>query len=53
MMKHLSKLFKGALLGIAAALSVWILAKFLAPELFYTYEAKTYDWRIEKNFIDD
>ncbi len=50
MKKHLTKMFSGALLGIAAALAVWILAKYLAPDLFYTYEAKTYDWRMKKNF---
>ena len=43
-------MFSGALLGLLAAVVVWMLAKYLAPDLFYTYEAKTYDWRIEKKF---
>jgi len=53
MKKYMVKIFSGALLGILAALLVWVLAKFIAPDLFYTYEAKTYDWRIEKNFIEN
>jgi len=56
--KHLRKILSGAVLGFAAALAVWIMAKHLAPELFYTYEAKTYDWRVTQKFeqiptIDD
>ncbi len=51
--KHASKILSGALLGFIAAVAVWVLAKYLAPELFYTYEAKTYDWRIKKKFTPD
>ncbi len=50
MKKHLTKIGIGILLGIAAAVVVWILAKYVAGDLFYTYEAKTYDWRIKKKF---
>ncbi len=53
MKKYLTKIISGALLGFAAALAVWILAKYLAPDLFYTYEAKTYDWRMKKNFDEN
>ncbi len=56
--KHLRKILSGAVLGFTAALAVWIMAKYLAPELFFTYEAKTYDWRVTQKFepvptIDD
>ena len=58
MKKHLKKILSGALLGLMAAVFVWLLAKYMAPDLFYTYEAKTYDWRVKKKFkkmptIDD
>jgi adenylate cyclase len=44
--KTFSKLLTGASLGLLAAILVWILAKFIAPDLFYSIEAKTYDWRV-------
>ena len=53
MNKIVKKIVSGALLGAIAALVVWVLAKYVAPDLFYTYEAKTYDWRIEKKFVED
>ncbi|NOX88026.1 MAG: adenylate/guanylate cyclase domain-containing protein [Calditrichaeota bacterium] len=57
-MKWLKKSLVGAGWGIAAALLVWLITRYMASDLFYTYEAKTYDWRIKKNFearptIDD
>ncbi len=57
-MKRLKKLLIGAGWGALAALLVWGLTRYVADELFYTYEAKTYDWRIKKKFepiptIDD
>ncbi len=51
--KHGAKIMSGALLGIVAAVVVWLLAKYFAPNLFYTYEAKTYDWRMTKKFSPD
>jgi CHASE2 domain-containing sensor protein len=44
--KTLSKLFAGALLGLVSAALIWVLAKYIAPDLFYSFEARTYDWRI-------
>ena len=42
------KAVNGALLGLLAAIVVWLLAKIIAPDLMYSYEAKTYDWRVEQ-----
>ncbi len=50
--KHLSKILSGALLGLVSTLLVWLLAKFIINDLLYTYEARTYDWRIAKKIID-
>ena len=57
-MKILKKMLIGAAWGVLAALLVWLLTRYVAKDLFYTYEAKTYDWRIKKKFepkptIDD
>ncbi len=57
-MKVLKKMLIGAAWGMFAALLVWLLTRYVAKDLFYTYEAKTYDWRIKKKFeprptIDD
>ncbi|WP_456406462.1 CHASE2 domain-containing protein [Caldithrix abyssi] len=57
-MKWLKKTLIGAGLGVFAALLVWLITRYTAHDLFYTYEAKTYDWRIKKKFekrptIDD
>ena len=46
------KAINGALLGFLAAIVVWILAKIIVPDLMYSYEAKTYDWRVERKIID-
>lgn len=52
MKKHLTKIFYGAMLGFAAAVIVWIVARYIAGDLFYTYEAKTYDWRMKRKMTD-
>jgi len=46
------KLFFGALLGFLAAVLVWIFAKYIAADLMYSYEAKTYDWRVTRKIMD-
>ncbi|MEJ2055517.1 MAG: adenylate/guanylate cyclase domain-containing protein, partial [Calditrichaceae bacterium] len=46
------KVLNGALLGFLAAIVVWLLAKVFAPDLMYSYEAKTYDWRVERKIMD-
>ncbi len=48
----LKKTLNGAILGFIAALVVWLLAKIIAPDLMYSYEAKTYDWRVEQKIYD-
>lgn len=48
----LKKALNGALLGFIAAIVVWLLAKIIAPDLMYSYEAKTYDWRVEQKIYD-
>ena len=48
----LKKAFNGALLGLLAAIVVWLLAKIIAPDLMYSYEAKTYDWRVEQKIYN-
>ena len=50
--KTFSKLLAGASLGLLVAVLVWILAKYGLPDLFYSVEAKTYDWRVKSNVID-
>ncbi len=57
-MKWLKKTLIGAFWGILAAIIIWAITRYVAHDLFYTYEAKTYDWRITKKFeeqptIDD
>ncbi len=57
-MKVLKKMLIGAAWGVLAAVLVWLLTHYVAKDLFYAYEAKTYDWRIKKKFepkptIDD
>ncbi|MEJ2544970.1 MAG: adenylate/guanylate cyclase domain-containing protein [Calditrichaceae bacterium] len=46
------KAVNGALLGLLATIVVWLLAKIIAPDLMYSYEAKTYDWRVEQKIFD-
>lgn len=50
--KTLQKFVAGAGLGIVAALVAWVLYVYIAPDLLYTYEARTYDWRISKKIED-
>jgi adenylate cyclase len=50
--KHLRKVISGAFLGLISAIVIWILAKYVADELLYSYEAKTYDWRVKKKIVD-
>ncbi|MCB0283275.1 MAG: CHASE2 domain-containing protein [Calditrichaeota bacterium] len=52
MKKHLSKIGNGALLGFLAAIVVWIVANYLASDIMYQYEARTYDWRVKKKIQD-
>ncbi len=51
-MKWIKKTLIGAFWGILAALIIWWFTHSLASDLFYTYEAKTYDWRISKKFSE-
>jgi adenylate cyclase len=44
--KILAKLTAGVLLGLAAAVLIWILARLILPDLFYAFEARTYDSRM-------
>ena len=50
--KILTKLFAGIVLGFISAVIVWILAMEIAPGLFYSFEARTYDWRVRRNIED-
>lgn len=50
--KTLTRLIAGVGLGILAAVFIWVLAKEIAPGLFYAYEARTYDWRVKKSVQD-
>ena len=43
--KALHKFLAGAGLGILVAIIVWFFTNYLFAELFYSYEAKMYDWR--------
>jgi len=52
MKKHFHKLSSGSLLGIFSAIFVWVFAQFIAENILYTYEAQTYDWRVQKKIAD-
>ncbi|HID39160.1 MAG TPA: adenylate/guanylate cyclase domain-containing protein [Calditrichaeota bacterium] len=52
MKKQLSKITTGAGLGLLAAIFVWLLSNYFISDIMYTYEAKTYDWRIMKKMAD-
>lgn len=52
MKKNITKILYGAFLGIISAVVVWFVADYLASDIMYQYEAKTYDWRIKKNIQD-
>jgi len=44
--KTFSKILTGALLGLFAGVLVWLIAKYIVSDLFYSFEARTYDWRL-------
>jgi adenylate cyclase len=44
--KNLNKLLAGALSGIIAAIIVWLLSNYILTDLFYAFEAGTYDSRV-------
>ncbi len=44
-----TKLISGAGLGALAALIVYLLSGFILPNLFYSFEARTYDNRVAKS----
>jgi adenylate cyclase len=50
--KHLGKILSGALLGLSSAVIIFIIARFVAADLFSNYEAKTYDWRMQRKIAD-
>ena len=50
--KILNKIGAGALLGLIAAILVWILANVIFPRLFYSFEARTYDNRVSSRISD-
>ena len=50
--KTFAKILAGAFLGLISAVLVWLLAKYIAPDLFYSFEARTYDWRITTKTSD-
>ncbi len=50
--KTAAKIFSGIFLGLISTVIVWVIAKYIAPDLFYSFEARTYDWRILKNISD-
>ncbi|MBD3226360.1 MAG: CHASE2 domain-containing protein [Caldithrix sp.] len=52
MKKWFSKALYGAILGLLSAVIVWVLTEYIAEELMYSYEAQTYDWRMEKKIAD-
>lgn len=45
--KIATKLLAGFLSGLAGAVIVWLLTNIIIPDLFYSFEAKTYDSRIK------
>jgi adenylate cyclase len=50
--KIVSKLIAGILLGLIAATLMWFFASILFPNLFYSYEARTYDSRVDTKIMD-
>ncbi len=50
--KIANKLLAGILSGIIAAIFVWVLTNLIFPELFYSFEARTYDNRIAIDIQD-
>ncbi len=52
MTKVLTKLAAGVVLGLLGALIIWVVADLLFPGLFYAFEARTYDWRVQNKIAD-
>ncbi len=52
MKKHIRKVTSGLVLGLTSAILVWFLSQYVARNLLYTYEAQTYDWRVQKKIAD-
>ncbi len=52
MKKHLIRISNGAFLGLIASVIVWLLANYIANDIMYQYEARTYDWRVKKKVQD-
>ena len=44
--KIAAKIGAGLLLGALSGALVWVLAEFVLPDLFYSFEARTYDNRV-------
>jgi len=50
--KITGKLLVGFLIGALASIIIWFLSNLLFPELFYSFEARTYDNRVAINIQD-
>ncbi len=50
--KIAGKLLAGGIMGALAAAIVWLLANFILPDLFYSFEARTYDSRVSIDIQD-
>ena len=50
--KLVHKLLAGVITGVAAAVIVWLLANLILPDLFSSFEARTYDHRVTLNIQD-
>jgi adenylate cyclase len=50
--KIAGKLLAGGIMGALAAAIVWVLANFMLPDLFYSFEARTYDSRVTIDIQD-
>ncbi len=46
------KLLAGVITGVTAAVIVWLLANLILPDLFSSFEARTYDHRVTLNIQD-
>ncbi|MCK4560710.1 MAG: adenylate/guanylate cyclase domain-containing protein [Calditrichia bacterium] len=50
--KLVHKLLAGVITGVAAAVIVWLLANLILPDLFSSFEARTYDHRVTLDIQD-
>ena len=48
----LKKILSGSILGLTAAVIVWLLANYVMRDILLSYEAKTYDWRVSRKVAD-